>query len=286
MKVALIFLSTLVIAGNAMADPILLAPATGTVGATNFSEGGGPGPINGLLPESTVFEEGLDAGIAEALGVGPATIVQNGFPVLGPVVDASANGPLFASATADYEFTISGPANTLVPIDVSGFVFTALENTPPPPVHTQASAFVTIYDLTTDSLLLDVAACDGNDCNPVVTFTDFNKRPLMVTSSDIYDVQLGAIAFPDAADQFAGLGSLAQAIADPYIEINSAFAAANPGFSLEFSAGVENVQSTATPEPSYAILPLVGIMLAVTVFKRKRGNFGVELSSLAQGSRA
>jgi len=84
----------------------------------------------------------------------------------------------------------------------------------------------------------------------------------------VFEIQLGAEAFPDAADQYESLGTVASAIADPFIEIDPTFASANPGYSLVFSSGVNNVSSV--PEPSsFGFFTLIIVILAMCRVRSK-----------------
>jgi hypothetical protein len=66
----------------------------------------------------------------------------------------------------------------------------------------------------------------------------------------MYEVELAASAYSP------GSVSLAQSLADPLFQIDAGFLADNPGYSLEFSPGVENAELSSVPLP--AALPLLG----------------------------
>jgi hypothetical protein len=55
-------------------------------------------------------------------------------------------------------------------------------------------------------------------------------------------------------------GGIANAVADPYFQIDPAFLAANPGYSLEFSPGITNQPVSAVPLPASFPLFLTGLL--------------------------
>jgi hypothetical protein len=74
--------------------------------------------------------------------------------------------------------------------------------------------------------------------------------------------------------------SSARALADPEVVIDPAWAAGHPGYSLEFSAGVN-----AVPEPQSASMLLVGALL-MGAMARKRRAFGGPAEAIPGGRHA
>lgn len=190
--------------------------------------------------------QGLDDAFSEGFSFG--TAVANSFPLYGPIAYASATGAESTSASATYQFEVEGPLAIPVPIDISGFVF-ALERAPAPPAETEASASVDIFDLTTDSSVFQVSACEGTQCAPTVKSTAYNT-PLTVIANSVYQVQLNAVAWPDAGES---PGTLALAIAGSSIRIDPSFN--NCAYTLDFS----DTMSSA-PEPSTLGPVVIGLL--------------------------
>ena len=68
--------------------------------------------------------------------------------------------------------------------------------------------------------------------------------------------------------RFADLApALASAEIDPYFQIDPAWAATHPGYSLVFDAGVENAPAIV-PEPAAALLMISGV-IALAVRRRR-----------------
>ena len=76
----------------------------------------------------------------------------------------------------------------------------------------------------------------------------------------------------DTSSTDMGLSSSGEAVADPYIYIDPAFLAANPGVTLEISPGVGNTPPTtsAAPEPQGWLLLLMGVGGAGLMIRRAR----------------
>jgi len=92
--------------------------------------------------------------------------------------------------------------------------------------------------------------CRGEKSSFAVTLTSF--------------LPLGVYRITLTASTGASSGGHAAAFADPYVQIDPNFLAANPGYSLSFSEGVVN----AVPEPASGLLMLAG--LALLASKRRR----------------
>ena len=97
-------------------------------------------------------------------------------------------------------------------------------------------------------------------------------QSLSLSSNTEFEIELGAVANPNDA---SGQDS-ANAVADPFIQIDPSFAAANPGFSVEVSPGISNSAVSSTPEPSTfsLIILALGIMYVVHRRSHKARNHG------------
>ncbi len=193
--------------------------------------------------------QSLEDAFLGALSAGPAVPFVSSFPLYGPIAYASSTGAESASASATYQFEVEGPLAIPVPIDISGFVFAALERAPAPPAETEASASVEVFDLTTDSSVFQVSACEGTQCAPTAKSTAYNT-PLTVIANSVYQVQLNAVAWPDAGES---PGTLALAIAGSSIRIDPSFN--NCAYTLDFSDTI-----SSTPEPSTLGPVVIGLL--------------------------
>lgn len=141
---------------------------------------------------------------------------------------------------------------------VSGDVWASVNNA----ISGNAQAWVEIvapFETTGNQLLYEYVLADCCTGGLSISSDDFSDA-ITVTSGMLYDVYLNADL------SIEGI-SLASANADPYIQIDPAFASANPGFSLEFSDGIDNAPIT-TPEPRS--LALVGSVAAFSLFYVRR----------------
>jgi hypothetical protein len=125
-----------------------------------------------------------------------------------------------------------------VPVTATGLL-TASGTSVNPPFISVATSTAQIGGITNQTCTEQVSGCSDNSGN--LRFND----AFTVTSNVAYAVVLNASTHGTAT-----------ATADPYIQIDSAFLAANPGYSLEFSQGINNVPVGVTPLP--AALPLFG----------------------------
>jgi hypothetical protein len=95
---------------------------------------------------------------------------------------------------------------------------------------------------------------------------------LSLSSNTLYGVALVAKVDPSNPD------AIALALADPYIQNDAAFLTANPGYSLEFSDGIDNVPIAATPVPP--ALPMFGAaLLALGAFAWRRRERASDLNA-------
>jgi hypothetical protein len=196
--------------------------------------------------------------ITEFDGVGIASVTSGA-----PSVGVSATGAQAAFATENYYFAVIGPTNPSVPTFVSGVVFATATETG------GASASASITDANNQTNLNE-QALDAPINPQLYQASHFYRVPLFLASNSPYEVSLLAAA--GGADPAEQRGAHAQADADPYVQIDPSFLAANPGYSLEFSAGIDNVPISAAPLP--AALPLFGsgvIAMAGLAWRKRRG---------------
>jgi len=190
-----------------------------------------------------------------------------------PFAKVSSSGPSTAGEAAEsYFFQIQGPANTSnIPGSISGNLFTlgnaylvsaaidAFQLVPGAGAIIAGGHYPGNYpgdELGTPGLGMPVESVSGGGASTQLRhFTD----AVSFSSNTLYEVELGAAVYTDAA------GQIAEAIADPYIKIDPSFLAANPGYSLEFSAGIDNVPMSETPLPP-ALPMFCAALLALGAF--------------------
>ena len=113
-------------------------------------------------------------------------------------------------------------------------------------------------------------ACAGALCGgsglPTLTSRNFNDK-IFLSSNTLYSVELFADA--DSTDTSGQGITLARALADPFIEIDTSFLADHPGLSLEFSDGIVNAPISAVPLPP-ALSMFGAALLALGAFAWRR----------------
>jgi hypothetical protein len=253
------------IAKQVQASSIVFLPgATGyeIAGPEDAGDGGVAQVSGGSIPPALIagYTYGLNSAVATA----------NAF---GPMISASATGDGLASAGAEYYFELVGPFDTSVPTFVSGIAGASLG----PSISGVAKAYaqVQIWDVASDTLVLDLWDCVGYGCTlggNVIAIAGSYTQSLSLSSNTEFEIELGAVANPNDA---SGQDS-ANAVADPFIQIDPSFAAANPGFSVEVSPGISNSAVSSTPEPSTfsLIILALGIMYVVHRRSHKARNHG------------
>ena len=160
-------------------------------------------------------------------------------------------------AVSDYTVYISGGSGTaIIPIDITASGSASASSS----TDAGAEASLAINNNNQDS------ACAGGDTTRFCTPTSFAGmivyNAFSVHGAGSFTVDLTADAWVDSR------GGSASATLDPFIQIDPSFLAANPGYSLSFSAGVTN-QPSSTPEPSTLLLLGTGLA-GLTGLRRRR----------------
>ena len=236
---------------TAQAESIITLPgATGTeiAGGQAYNESGGAIPPT----LSASYSDGVDAAVATATP-------------FGPIVSASATGALIASASEEYYFEVVASSDITVPVNLYGLVSTGLG--PSPTGSADAYAEVKIYDTSANNLVvLYLWDCLGYGCNQsnVIDVAGSFTQSLSLSANTLFKIELGAVANPNGAPGVSN----ANAAADPFIQIDPSFAAANPSVSVVVSPGISNVPVSTTPEPS--ALSLMVLSLGITWFAQRR----------------
>jgi hypothetical protein len=176
-----------------------------------------------------------------------ASVAVLGFPQ--PSLLGRADGHSDASATfsgdISYSFTVDGPVSGVV---VPLFAMYALHASA---VGGVTNALATFSITGTRNDFFEKLTADGAFSNPAgINAT----RPVGLEPGRIGVISLG----------IGGLsfGGLADAYVDPYIFVDPAFLASNPGYSVRVSAGIGNAPLVSTvPEPETYALMMLGLGL-------------------------
>jgi hypothetical protein len=220
------------------------------------------GPWLQLPPDNYPSQYSNGAGTQTALSNNPAipyfasAVASPGTSSIDPYATAKSKGYLAVGyGEADYYFEVVGPQSISVPISIQGEL-----------AASQASAGT---DFATSSLYLSQgpglfyksvsAPSTGGIASTTGVLGDVNVN----SNSEIF-VQL-------AAHTGTYTYNIDTALADPYFSIDPSWLAANPGYSLEFSDGIDNVPISATPLPP--ALPMFGaalFALGACAWRRRR----------------
>lgn len=135
-----------------------------------------------------------------------------------------------------------------------------------------AYSYVEVFDLTQDQTILNLWDCEGYGCpnagdDDIAFIAGLFTQPVDIQGGDLIEITLQASVNP--VDPYLP-GTTANALADPYFQIDPSYLNANPGVSLEFSPGINNVPVSSTPEPS--CVGLAGIAIACAFGRRRFSN--------------
>ena len=170
-----------------------------------------------------------------------------------------------ARATMLYYFNVAAPVGAstpkMVPVRVTYSIatrFTRNEDT-----LLQVGGFVQLFDTVSGASSLSSICAPA--INTVCSSNQVSSMPLVVNqemffqSGNLQGVELyaytgfEATSFVAESSQFNGLVSI-----DPTFTIDPSFLAQNPGYSLQFSAGIGDTPVGDTPEPASWLMMLVG----------------------------
>lgn len=190
-------------------------------------------------------------------GGGVATVTIDSNPTQGLFINAQSTGYTLATGEAIFSIEVSGPENTMATIDISGFTNALFANLTP-----GSSAILSTVDTLGSPEYF--AACAGTSLDENCTGSNvtvgpgpFSLIPVVIPTNTPIEMQVFAGA--DALDN-GGFGTTLNATADPYFQLDPSFVSSNPGYSLDFSPGFFNVQSTV-PEPGSSTSALFGVLV-------------------------
>jgi hypothetical protein len=243
-------------------------------------------PAAAVLPApyySTSFESvAYDANSVithDAAGVydGPASVADpfltmtvGGTPT--PFISVRAHGAhgVYAEGggSIEYFFAVAGPAAVVVPLSAHIIIDATVATS----AFDYGGGGVDIY---TDqgSVSRSVSADNGGSVPPsaMIPHARIDEWvPIAATTGDAYQNE---IQISGGGTIEAGLhtGGYANVYIDPVIAIDPVWAAAHPGYSLSFSAGVGNSPAVgAVPEPASWVLLVAGFGIAGAVARRRR----------------
>jgi hypothetical protein len=184
---------------------------------------------------------------AGSIATGPAQLTIGDLPTPYLSSTSALNGDTsyLISARVKYYFEVSGPGTDPIPL-LAHIV-----------LMTDSVASLSLASLNISSY---AGISEGLSAPPGFTYHfSFDQIvPFRAVAGDINFVDMGIFT-----------EGVASAYADPYIFIDPAFAAAHPGYSLSFSAGVGNMLAGAVPEPASWIMMLAGFGLVGAVARRR-----------------
>lgn len=214
------------------------------------------------------------------------------FGVPGIAIAAASNGPIqvassatgwnYAQAQVTYFFEVVGPSNPTAQIDISG---TVQAFTDAPYINFGPGALASV-SISSTSALWTAAAVVGYTPVSYLTSGYIPASGLFddmvnVPTNQLLSVQLQVYSETGSEGNFTGsptpLTYTANALADPYIQLDPSFSAANLGYSLEFSAGINNAPLSSTPEPATWAMLGFGVFLIIGLLQQqKRGRATIE----------
>ena len=180
------------------------------------------------------------------------------------------NSSTGATASSDYYFTIDGPADLEVPVLVQARIISSFTaDTATADWALSGSVEVGVGESTADGQIGLNICSFGSVCglsqisaNPAVLdrVVDFSSNGLTEV-----EMQAGIIEGSNPGDQYSGSLTV-----DPLFTIDPTFLAANPGYSLSFSAGVGDSLASGIPEPATWAMMLLGIGSAGLTMRSRR----------------
>ncbi len=243
-------------------------PATFSLTAQAGSALGGPAstfaPTYISSTPGTLSSNGLNA-----FGNGTTTLTLSDFPNPSILITGTEGGPsgvIRTLASMAYYLYVFGPtANQPVPISVTGQIVT------------NVTAFNTGGNDLTAGASFEVGSRELGfaECNHI---SGCGVVPIATQIDVLSAVEAGSIFNPEPTGIFLGAslagvtqpdGATGRSFIDPIFTIDPTFAAANPGYSLELSAGIGNMIAPV-PEPGTYPLMLAGFALLAFMARRKK----------------
>ena len=183
---------------------------------------------------------------------------------------ASNKGRTLSSSLMTYSFRVEGPADISVPLGVDYFFdFDLSFSGAGSRISAGGVMVIQIGWFGGRQLYYDQAQVsirsDGQ--TPFISNMGFGEGSFEVLANTPYTVTL--IANANSSGD-SGITSLIRTYADPYLAIDTSFAAGNPGYLVSFSPGIENVVTAPVPEASTAVLLLAGLGLLPGIAGRRR----------------
>ena len=264
-----------------MIKPILLAAAVlaASVLAAAPAAAVLPLPYYSISYESVAYD--VDTGVQShnASGVydGPAAVADpylamtvGGTPT--PFIAVTAHGANGVYATGgggiEYFFAVDGPASVVVPLSAHIII----DATAGSGAFDYGGGGVDIY---TDqgSVSRSANADHGGSVDPSMMIPHARVDewvPFSATTGDAYQnqIQISGGATVEAGRHSNGVTKV---YIDPYIVIDPTWAAAHPGYSLSFSAGIDNAPGAGgVPEPASWALLVAGFGVVGSAARRRR----------------
>jgi hypothetical protein len=190
----------------------------------------------------------LEAPGSIATGGAQLTIGDSPTPFLRSSAAAHGDDVYSISGILRYYFTVDGPQSD-TPIDLAAHIV----------LHDDQQGGVSediVYISAYQSVVESLGAPPGIDYS--ADFNDTVSFKAMVGVANYVEMTIGS-------------QGLANVYADPFISIDTAFAAQHPGYTLSFSAGVSNLDGPgAVPEPASWALMIGGIGMAGAALRRRK----------------
>jgi hypothetical protein len=250
------------------------ARAQSTLGPASYQDIYNNGYHPGITP--------INLSSAGLLSNGDYSAVQSGLMTpLGqiiPYTSATLQGTTGeAGAYMIYQFEIVGSPG-IVPVSVAGILRSNISSPNPivslPPASRYygfSDAFVLIpspgssLNTKTGSLFYDqVESCLNPAMCPYTSDATNFRQAFSLNANTPYFIYIGAETDVGYVEDYKY-----SAMADPFVQIDPSFLDTNPGYSLEFSAGVDNVPLSETPLPP-ALPMFSAALLALGAFAWRR----------------